>query len=234
MPGHVAPPPTHSPTDRVRDLVADLIAFLDESRKPPRDPSTGRPSGSSHHYVVAGAIVLDGDTSGMRQNIADIELDLGYPLHYSDLRSSTRRRDAIAAIATIPEWDGYLFETARSLPQRNYSEHHVRAKVLTAAFVHLSVNEGVAQITLETRARPKQGMYHLDLKDHQVLRKLLRRQAVPANVHIRHDDKTERILAVADLLAGARSDFLCRVDPEPYTLIAHRVRAIDTVFDRPS
>jgi len=40
-----------------RDRPDDLIAFLDESRKPVRDGRTGRVSGRGDHYVVVAAVV---------------------------------------------------------------------------------------------------------------------------------------------------------------------------------
>lgn len=56
------------PADKAKTgtLSTDLTAFLDESRKPLRDLPSGRPSGSSHHDVVASAIVLDGHRAAGR------------------------------------------------------------------------------------------------------------------------------------------------------------------------
>ena len=65
-----------------------------------------------------------------------------------------------------------------------------------------------------------------------MLRKLQRQGAVPNSFRIRHDDKTETILQIADLLAGARSDTLCGVNRETYYRISHRVHATRTVFDK--
>lgn len=209
--------------------MADLIAFLDESKKPMRDPATSRPSDRGEHYVVAAAIVIEGDAE-IRSAIAEIEARLGYRMHYADLRSRKRRLAAVRELERIQGWDGYLFETARPLRGRHHSEHHVRAKTLASAFTVLGSEVGVTRIILETRATPKRGFIALDEKDHQVLQKLLTHKAVPADLRIAHTDKTERTLAVADILAGARSDFLCLADMEAFPLIAHRVRAIVSVF----
>ncbi len=194
--------------------------------------STGRPSGKGEHYVVAAAIVIDGDVDTVRGSIANIERRLGYVLHYADLRSRQRRLAVLAELDQIASWDGYLFETARPLPARHHSEHHVRAKTLGAAFAFLGVDMGVSRIVLETRAAPKQGFTQLDEKDHQVLQKLLTRNTVPADLRIAHADKTEQILSLADVLAGARSDFLCLADLEAYPLIAHRVRGVESLFNK--
>ncbi len=209
--------------------MTDLIAFLDESKKPVRDPATGRPSGRGDHYVVAAAIVIEGDTD-IRTAINEVERRLGFPLHYADLRSRGRRLAAIAELERIGGWEGYLFETARPLPVRRYSEHHIRAKTLEAAFTALHEVGGVSRIVLETRATPAKGFLELDEKDHAVLQRLLSREVVPGDFTIAHADKTERMLAIADVLAGARSDYLCFADQEAYPLIAHRVRSVKTLF----
>jgi len=210
--------------------MPELVAFIDESRKPERDLASGRPSGRGEHYVVAVAILMAEDVAAVGRSISDVERRLGYVVHYADLRSWSRRRAVIAELDRIPEWDGYLFETAQPLSARNHSEHHVRAKILEAAFRFLAADVGVSRIILETRAAPKHGFTLLDDKDHQVLQKLLTRKAVPANLQITHADKTERVLAIADVVAGARSDFLCRTGLEAYPLIGHRIRATRSLF----
>ena len=210
-------------------MTTEMTAFLDESRKPTRNPATGRVDGSGrYYYVVAAAVVPDGDTPNIRRQLGRVEAEIGVELHYRDL-STARRAKALEAIDRIDGWDGYMFETARALPA-HYSEHHVRAKVIAEAFTHLG-SEGVVEAVLETRAGTNKDFQPLDNKDHQVLRKLQRQGAVPDSFRIRHDDKTEAILQIADLLAGARSDALCGVNRETYYRISHRVRATRTVFD---
>lgn len=209
--------------------MPELIAYLDESRKPMRDPATGHVSGRGEHYVVAAAVVIEDDMD-LGEAIAGIEERLGYRLHYADLRSRERRLAAVTELAEIAGWDGYLFETARPLPSRHHSEHHVRAKILASAFTVLSADGGVSRVSLETRATPKKGFTQLDKKDHQVLQKLLTQKMVPADFGISHTDKSEPLLIIADILAGARSDFLCMADQEPYPLIAHRVQQVEQLF----
>ena len=108
-------------------MTTELIAFLDESRKPLRDPATRRlDTHGRKHYVVAAAVVIDGDSPNIRSWLKQIEAEGGYPLHYQDL-STARRVRALEAIDEIGGWDGYLYETARALPDAGHSEHHVRA-----------------------------------------------------------------------------------------------------------
>ena len=86
--------------------------------------------------------------------------------------------------------------------------------------------------TLETRSGTNRRFRLLDNKDHGVVRKLLRQKAIPGSFRISHSDKTEAILRIADLLAGARSDELCGVNRETHYRINHRVRATRTVFSK--
>ena len=212
-------------------MTSELVAFLDESRKPMRNAATGRVDDlGRNHYVVAAVVVLDGDNPNIRRQLGRVEAGIGHPLHYGDL-SPARRVEALEGIGGLDGWDGYLFETARPLPDANYSEHHVRAKVVAEAFTHLC-SEGVVEAVLETRAGTKKSFHPLDRKDHQVMRRLQRQRVVPDSFRIRHDDKTETILQIADLVAGARSDWLCGVNREAYARVAHRVRAVRTIFDK--
>lgn len=56
-----------------RDIPADeLVAFVDEPRKPVRDEATGRVAGEGGHYVVAAAVVLRGDADDCRLALRDL------------------------------------------------------------------------------------------------------------------------------------------------------------------
>ena len=68
-----------------------LVAYLDESRKPVRDPATGRVAGGGEHYVVAAAVVFGMEADGVRTSVRAIERDLSFALHYGELRSRARR-----------------------------------------------------------------------------------------------------------------------------------------------
>lgn len=209
--------------------MTDLVAFLDESRKPVRDRGSGRVSAQGEHYVVAAAVLIEGDLDAVRRRIRFMEADLGYRLHYSDLRSRERRRSALTALSAIPEWDAFVFETSRPLPLRNSSEHHIRSRIVSAAVLRLGVGLGVSRIVLETRGMPLRGFGQLDARDHQVLQSLRDRGEAPTLMRMSHADKSEPLLAIADLVAGARSDALCWTDLEAFPLVAHRVRAIEQV-----
>jgi hypothetical protein len=212
--------------------VVDLIAFLDESRKPTRSRETGRAVSTAEHYVVAAAVVIEGDLDRLRAQVRDVESSLGYRLHYSDLRSRERRVDALQAIAGIPDWDAFVFETDRALPLRNNSEHHVRSRILSQAFLFLGRDLGVSHVVLETRSAPARGFDRLDRMDHQSLQSLRDRRMLAHDLRISHATKSEPLLAIADLVAGARSDELCWADRGAFPLVAHRVESIAQVVAR--
>lgn len=205
----------------------DILAFMDESKKPVRDPATGKVSAAGDHYVVAAAIVLKGDMAGIRAQLQDLLEEVGHDLHYSHM-SARRRTVALTGIANIWGWDGLVYETATPVPSRR-PEQRTRARILTAAFPDLTGVHGVRVVTLETRAAPKKGFYTLDQHDHATWRSLIDRGLVPSGRAITHDDKAEPLLWCADLLAGARSDYLCGTDRGMYPLIAHRVSHITAV-----
>jgi hypothetical protein len=209
-------------------MTIELVAFIDESMKPLRDRATGKPT-SNAFYVVAAAIVLEGDLSCIRAELAEIEKQFGCPIHYGDL-GHDRRVEAAEAIVSIAGWDGYLFETSHALSPRHHKEKYVRNKAMKEAFSYLGSEEGVSQAVLETRADPKKGFLALDQDDHEVLQKLLARKEVPSDFRISHQSKSEPVLQLADVLAGARSDFLCGVNQDVYPRIAHRVRSTRKVL----
>lgn len=59
-----------------------------------------------------------------------------------------------------------------------------------------------------------------------MLESLLTENKVGRSFGITHAGKEEPLLWLADVLAGARTDFLCGVDMEMWSLMAHRVSAI--------
>lgn len=99
-------------------MTPELAAFLDESRKPIRNAATRRVAERGrHYYVVAAAVVLDGDVADIRSQLEQVGAEVGVQLHYRNL-SVSRRAKALEAIDRIGGWDGYLFETARPLPDQ--------------------------------------------------------------------------------------------------------------------
>ncbi len=57
-------------------MTTELIAYVDESRKPMRDPATGRVSGAGEYYVLAAAVVLDGDCDDLRTSLNRIAVEI--------------------------------------------------------------------------------------------------------------------------------------------------------------
>jgi hypothetical protein len=180
--------------------------------------------------VVASTVAFDGDLDDYRAKIAAAEADLGYKLHFSDLRSHTRRVNAVDAVVDLLEgWESHLFESSVPFRATAGAEHHARARLLEAAFTYLGTEAGVSRVVLETRAEPASGFDQLDTKDHRVLQKLHSRSQVPDGFSISHATKDELALGLADILAGARTDALCGKDDECYARLSHRVTKIHAV-----
>jgi len=204
-------------------MTTDLVAFIDESKKPVRDLNTGKVSGSGDYYVVASAVVLDGDMDYQRAELNRLQTKLGFDLHYGDMKSDTRRRQAVDGIAAIENWDAYVFETESPIRAGGGAEHYARARLLRQAFSYLEGQAGVSRAVLETRDTPTKGLFDLNAKDHLVLRKLNDKAEVSRRFSIDHHDKSELILAIADIVAGTRTDWLCWKNREFYPLLGHRV-----------
>jgi hypothetical protein len=209
----------------VRDL--EIVAFLDESKKPVRDQNTGKVAASGDHYVVAAAIVLSGDTSEIRHHLLKLVENLGHSLHYSEI-SKVRRPTALEGIVNISGWEGSLYETASPVSVRQ-PERRTRHRLLSTALADLTRGKGATQVTLESRATPRKGYQALDQHDHMTWRSLLDRELVSSGTTISHTDKSEPLLWIADLLAGVRTDFLCGVDRSLFSRVAHRVTSVTSV-----
>ncbi len=207
----------------------EILAFLDESIKPVRDPNTGKVSGRGDYYVVAGAVIMRGDADETRDALRELSADLDVDVHYNEL-SRERRIVAIDRVTALDTWDGYLFETAQPLRARHNSEHRLRAKTMAAAFTTLGGDGGVMDLVLETRGQPSLGFTQLDQKDHRVLQSLRSRNLVPQGLSIRHETKQEPLLWLAGVLAGARTDHLCGAHLDMYPRLAHRVRKVCVVL----
>ena len=70
-----------------RPRPTDLIAFLDESKKPMRDRASGLVDHSGDFYVIAGVVVLRADADELRDEMRLIARRLGMPVHYGRIRS---------------------------------------------------------------------------------------------------------------------------------------------------
>lgn len=197
----------------------DLTAYIDESCKPVRDRKSRRAS-TQQHYVAASAIILNGDEQRLRADLDALQHAIDAPLHYYQL-STTKRIEVAKRLADIDGWEGGTFETG--LPYGpSTSEHHARAKVIGAALTVLPT-KGATHVVLEARGVANVGFGKLNQKDHDVLRKLQHQKQVPRELRIEHRTKDELILAIADFVAGARTDHLCGVTDQPHALLAHRI-----------
>lgn len=212
-------------------MSLDLVAFIDESKKPVRDRRTGRVANTGDFYVVAAVVTIEGELGDHREAITKLEGELGYKLHYGDLRSQSRRIQAVEAVATLQGWEAHLFESAKPIRATGgAAEHRIRAKALEEAFVHLAGNGAVDRAVLETRAQPAAGFDELDAKDHRVLQRLVARSQVPKAFSISHAGKEEPLLSIADVVASARTDLRCGRDSECYPRLGHRVTGTHEVL----
>lgn len=198
-----------------------VIAYLDESKKPMRNSSTGKVSDSGEHYVVAAAVLMRGDQQVLRQRLHGVRRSLGRDLHYSGL-SPVQRSFVARTVAETPDWDGVIYETATPLPASR-PERRTRSRLLTTAFMDLTSTHGVDEAVFETRATPSRGLHALDEHDHATWYSLVERGLVDSRLTIRHENKSEPLLWLADALAGSRTDYLCGVDRGVFPLLAHRV-----------
>jgi hypothetical protein len=98
--------------------------------------------------------------------------------------------------------------------------------VVAAALPTLERDFGVSSLVLETRSAPLRGFVALDSHDHGTRQSLVARGELRAETDLTHVTKSEPLLWIADVLAGARSDVLCGRDHTTYPLLAHRVRRV--------
>lgn len=140
--------------------------------------------------------------------------------------SPTRRRMTVADLTALDHWEALVYESAQPIGRHSVSDARTRSLILKRAFVDLHWQRGVRRATLETRSQPSKGFVTHDRRDHQVLESLLTEDQVGRSFRITHAGKEEPLLWLADALAGARTDFLCGVDREMWSLMAHRVAAI--------
>jgi hypothetical protein len=145
-------------------------------------------------------------------------------LHYRDL-GIEGRAEALDAIGEMAFWaEAVIAETSSPVPDR-YSEHRVRADVLSRLFPHLDPL-AVELTVLEGRGKPGSGFEPIDHHEHRTVQALLSRGEVSERFRIDHRSKDEILLALPDLCAGARSDHICGVGDSLYPRIAHKVVTI--------
>lgn len=199
----------------------DLIAFVDESKKPARDPLTGKALPQSW-YAMAAVIVLAGDAEALRTRLVEISHDFRPRLHYKEL-SSSARRDALSRIGQIADWDAIVVESERPVPIRK--ETTVRNGVLGRLLPSLASESDTRFATLESRARQLTGLDTPDHEDRLLVAELIDHARLPANFRITHAHKDEPLLWAADLIVGARTDALAGIDWRPWLHTAGRVAA---------
>ncbi len=202
-----------------------LVAFIDESRKPLRHRKTGKPDHGRLYYVTAAAVLFRGDLEECRSALLRAEAGLGFDLHYSDLKSSTRRRTAVDAIAAVGDWEGYFYELAGPISGSPGAERKARFDQLSQAFQDLE-NVGVSHATLETRNRAAARNMTLDERDRALVVKLRQAGKISDNFEIAHSGKDEPMLKIADVLASSRTDLLCAKDESIFPRLAHRVTIV--------
>jgi len=203
-------------------VSGSLVAFIDESHRPVRDRKTGKADLSRWFYVIGVVVVFSDDIEACRQQLADIETKLGYELHYHDLKSPTRRTNAVDAIASLPSWDGFIIEDPKPIPQGGGYEQTARERLLYRGFPLLA-GLGVTRVVLETRVRATTRQATLDERDRAVVVKLRQQGRLGDSFITRHTTKAESMLKLADMLASCRTDFLCARSEEIYPRIGHRV-----------
>jgi len=199
-----------------------LRAFLDESRKPLRDESTGSVLNWGDHYVLSAVTCMEGSLGQSRTWLKDVRRTLGFDFHFSDL-GRRRRELVIEGLLALDTWDAFLFETASPV-HRSTPERRMRDRILRVAISELVTQAGVDSLTMETRSSPQRGQHTLDLRDHSAISGLVSKGLIPRGIHMTHSTKREPMLWIADLIASCRSDYICGRDRSLYPLLAHRIR----------
>jgi hypothetical protein len=138
------------------------------------------------------------------------------------------RTQALIGLGEIGGWEGIIYQSAQAVPALQ-PDQRTRARIQRAAFQDLTSLSGVTRIVVETRATARRGFRTLDMHDEATWDSLRKQGLVPLGGELEHGDKTEPLLWIADLLAGSRTDELCRADRGFYTLISHRVQKVVSV-----
>ena len=200
------------------EASTELIAFVDESKKPARDPLTGKALPRSW-YAMAAVIVLAGDADDLRARLVEISHDCGKPLHYKDL-SKPIRREALSKVVELTDWDAEVVEIERPVQIRH--EPTVRRAVLAMLMRLVVGKHGVTSIVIESRSR-RATTDTLDFDDRWLASELTRFGQLPDGVTITHRRKTEPLLWLPDLIVGARTDAVSRSDWRPWLEVIGRV-----------
>jgi hypothetical protein len=202
----------------------DLVAFVDESLKPVRRAPVRSGNGLQvSHYAMAAVVLLAGDLTDCRWTLRMLAGKRAKGLHYASL-SERQRLEVVMEVTSWPYWDALVVETERPVPVHN--DRPQRRSVLGVLLSELATSFGVQHIVLESRAHPSGAFGRLDRDDVLLAASLRESGRLPADVSVEHRGKGEAALALADLIVGARTDFLCGVNRAPWGAVAHRVRRI--------
>lgn len=201
-----------------RDASTELIAFVDESKKPARDPLTGKALPQSW-YAMAAVIVLAGQANDLRARLVEMGGAHRSGLHYSQMTNAARRT-ALRRINEFTDWDAQVVEIERPIQIRH--ETTVRRAVL-AALLRLVVDKhGATSVVIESRSR-RATTDTLDLEDRTLLTELIRLRKAPQTLALAHARKDAPLLWLPDLIVGARTDAASGLDWRPWTEVSGRV-----------
>lgn len=198
-----------------------LVAYVDESRKPDRSGKGLRVSGKGDFYAVCAAVMFDADRGDLRSQLEMLEQELGN-LHYGEL-SKTRACELAECVGVLGDWEAHVYESAGPLVHRKGSESRLRSLALRQALPDLA-GHGVKDFRLETRAKDKPEFQKLDQNDMAVVDKLRAKGKLTSDHRLRHVTKADVLLAIPDVLAGARTDLLTTKNPEPWAYLTHRAK----------
>lgn len=203
----------------------DIIGFLDESRRPIRlaDKDGNIKARRQSLYAVAAALVQQDQAQPLREGIQRIAASIPTPLHYADL-TNRRRLAVLEHLMALPGWEAVIVET--DTPVRIRNDRTVRGAVLSAVFRQLHDRHQITRLMIETRTDPLDPTARLDHDDVLLADILYRRGELQMAPAITHGTKSEPLLALPDLLVGARTACICAVDDAFWSIVAARAHVI--------
>jgi len=119
------------------------------------------------------------------------------------------------------DWACVIAETSEPV-RIQVPDRQIRDRTLATLLPYLAEQLHIEHTVLESRGKPGSGFEILDDHDHRTLQRLRDKKLVAGQLRIEHRTKDETLLALADIVAGARTDHLCHVRYDLYPRIAHR------------
>ncbi|WP_063060773.1 hypothetical protein [Nocardia sienata] len=159
-----------------------LTAWGDESGSQPHaDPDT---------YIVAAALIEEGDVQLVRKAMSDLLLPGEKKVHWHG-SSEVRRGELIQAVAELPICGISVVYHAEGTKDRRG-----RRKCLECILPHLALLD-CSGITLESRGTQ-------DASDRDILHKFRARKVIDDSLRIHHEiGRAEPVLSVPDIICGA-------------------------------